>query len=252
MRRDALLAAALAPVAFTSYLLSLGVRPGAVGDPRTALLYVGLLAAVGLLVAEGHRLGLLTPLPVTTSLLLLVPWIGFGPRVGSGPRAVSPESLVVVDFLVGVVIAGVVVFTLAAIEHLALKEPRVNHALDGQTGVGALTVGVLHAAIVVGFSGLQFQTLDLGTVGFALWVTAGLVVLGSVPIYVSLKTSRLSPAAVVGTGFGLVVVAPTGGELSFGTLYAVAWVLPLGISLLAAAAENRVRRLRTTEQGIRA
>jgi hypothetical protein len=251
MRRDALLAAALAPVAFTSYLLSLGVRAGSMGDPRTALLYVALLSAVGLLVVEGHRRGLLTPLPVTTVLLLLVPWVGFGPRVGTGARATSPESLVVVDFLVGVVIAGTVVLALAAVEYLAVRNPRVHDALDGETGVGSLTVGVLHAAVVVGFSGLQFTTLDPATVGLAIWVTTGLVFLGAVPIYVALKTSRLSPAAVVGTGFGLVLVVPGTGDTSFGTLYAVFWLLPFVVSLLAAEAEHRVRRRRISESSVK-
>ena len=252
MRRDALLAAVTAPVAFTSYLLSLGVNAGAVDDARTALLYVVLLAAVGLVVVVGHHGGLLTPLPVTTSLLLLVPWIGFGPRVGSGPGAVDPGSLVVFDFLVGVALAETVVLALAGVEYLALRHPRVNDALDGETGVGSLAVGVLHAAVVVGFSGLRFDTLDPQTVGLAVWVTVGLVLLGSVPVYVAVKTSRLSPAAVVGTGLGFVLVAPPSDGLSFGTLYAVGWLLPLVVALLAAEGEARLRRLHAGDSSIRA
>lgn len=252
MGRDALLAAALAPVAFTSYLLSLGVRAGPTDDPRTVLLYVAVLAAVGLVVVVGHRQGLLTPLPVTTSLLLLVPWIDFGPRVGPGPRGVDPETLVVSDFLLGVVLAGTVVVALAAVEHLVLRHPRVNDALDGETGVGCLAVGVLHAAVVVAFSGLQFRTVDLATVGLAVWVAGGLVFLGSVPVYVALKTERLSPAAVVGTGFGLVLVAPPSDQLSFGTLYAVCWLLPFVVSLLAAEAEYRIRQRHAGDSSVRA
>ncbi|QIB73086.1 hypothetical protein GL213_13850 [Halogeometricum borinquense] len=252
MRRDAPLAAVLTPVAFTSYLLSLRVRPGVVNDPRTVLLYIVLLAAIGLLVVVGHRRGLLTPLPITTVLLLLVPWVGFGPRVGPGPRGVEPESLIVFDFLVGVALAGTVVLSLAVVEHLALKHPRVNDALDGETGVGSLSVGVLHAAIVIGFSGLQFRSLEPATVGLAVWVTTGLVFLGAVPIYVALKTGRLAPAGVIGTGVGLVLIAPTGGQLSFGSLYAVCWLLPFVLSLLAADAERRLRRRHANEPSVKA
>lgn len=251
MRRDALLAAVIAPVAFTSYLRSLGVS-GAMGDARTALLFVVLLAAVGLVVVVGHHLGLLTPLPVTTSLLLLVPWIGFGPRLGGGPGAVAPDSLVVPDFLVGVVLAEAVVVALAAVEYLALRHPRVNDALDGETGVGSLAAGVLHAAVVVGFSGLQFRTFDLETVGLAVWVTVGLVLVGSVPVYVAVKTGRLSPAAVVGAGLGFVLVVPSDGGLSFGALYAVGWLLPLVLALLAAEGEARLRRMHAGDSSIRA
>ncbi|ELZ30076.1 hypothetical protein C474_11960 [Halogeometricum pallidum JCM 14848] len=251
MRRDALLAAVIAPVAFTSYLLSLGVS-GAMGDARTALLFVVLLAAVGVVVVVGHHLGLLTPLPVTTSLLLLVPWIGFGPRLGTGRGGVAPDSLVAPDFLVGVALAETVIVSLAAVEYLALRHPRVNDALDGETGVGSLAAGVLYAAVIVGFSGLQFRTFDLETVGLAVWVTVGLVLVGSVPVYVAVKTGRLSPAAVVGAGLGFVLVVPSGDGLSFGALYAIGWLLPLVLALLAAEGEARLRRMHAGDSSIRA
>lgn len=252
MRRDVLLAPLIAPVAFTSYLLSLGVRPGSASDPRAGLLYVAVLAGVGLVVVVGHRRELLTPLPVTTSLLLLVPWLGFGPRVGPGPRGAAPESLVVSDFLVSVALVAAVVVALAWVERLARDNARVNDALDGETGVGCLAVGVLHAAVVVSFSGLHFRTLDLPTVGLAVWVGTGLVLLGSIPVYVALRTERLSPAAVVGTGLGLVIVAPPSDQLSFGAVYAVCWLVPFVVSLLAAEAENRVRQRHASESGVKA
>jgi hypothetical protein len=253
MHRDALLAAVLAPIAFVSYLLSLGVRPGFGGTGgRPFLVFSVLLAGVGLLVVEGHRRGLLTPLPVATALLLLAPWIGVGPRLGSFAGGVSPDSVAVVDFLPGVVLVAGTVAVLSGVEYAALRHPDVHEALDVRAGVGSLAVGVLHAATVLGFSGLRFPTLDLVTVGLLAWVTVGLVALGAVPTYVAVHLNRVAPPTVVGAGLVFVLVAPTGGALSFGTIYAVGWVVPLSLSLVAGAAEARFVRQQADGTGIRA
>jgi hypothetical protein len=253
MHRDALLAAVLAPIAFVSYLLSLGVRPGFGGTGgRTFALFSVLLAAVGLLVVEGHRRGLLTPLPVATALLLLTPWVGVGPRLGSVAGRVAPDAVTVVDFLPGVALVAGTVAALGGVEYVALRHPNAHEAVDVRAGVGSLAVGVLHAATVLGFSGLRFSSFDVVTVGLLVWVTVGLVALGTVPTYVAVTLNRVAPPTVVGAGLVFVLVAPTGDALSFGVLYAVGWVVPLSLSLVAGAAEARFVRRQADGTGIRA
>lgn len=243
MRRDALLAAALTPVAFTSYLLSLGVGVGAItGELFLAtVLYVAVLAGVGILVAETHERGLLTPLPVATALSLLVPWLGFASGHAVRFGAVTPDSLTLLTFLPSVVVVAVLVLAISALEYAATEHPRVRKRLDGRTGVGAIAVGIVYAVSVLGASGLRFEPVTPSSVGLLLWVAGGLLVLGAVPVYVGIRLNRLSPPAVVAAGLVLVIVTPSSGQFSLGVLYAVGWVLPLGIALVAAAAESRVR-----------
>lgn len=246
MRRDALLAAALSPVAFTSYLLSLGVDVGAAtGDGFAApALYATVLSAVGVLVTATHDRGLLTPLPVATALLLVVPWFAFGT---GRPGVVGPESLTVLDVLPSVVVAVALVFGLSALEHAATEHPRIRARLDGRTGVGSIAVGVVYAAVALGASGLRLGVATPLEAAFALWVVAGLVALGAVPVYVGVRLNRLSPPAVAAAGLLLVLVAPAADPFSFGALYAAGWVVPLCVSLVAAAAEGRVRHYGTGE-----
>ncbi|SFF84098.1 hypothetical protein SAMN04488063_0487 [Halopelagius inordinatus] len=239
MRRDALLAAALAPVAFTSYLLSLGVAVGTVtGESLLATsLYVATLSGLGVLVAETHERGLLTPLPVATALSLLVPWVGFAVRFGT----VAPDSLTLLRFLPSVLLVAVLVLAVSALEYAATEHPRVRELLDGQTGAGSIAVGVVYAVSVLGASGLRFESPTLPAIGLLLWVAGGLLVLGTVPVYVGIRLNRLSPPAVLAAGLALVVVTPSSGRFPLGALYAIGWVLPLGVALVAAAAESRVR-----------
>ncbi|RDI71527.1 hypothetical protein [Halopelagius longus] len=242
MRRDALLAAVLAPVAFTSYLLSLGVGVGGVtGELFLATgLYTVILGGVGVLVAETHEWGLLTPLPVATALSLLAPWIGFGATGAVRFGVVTPESLTLLSFLPSVVIVAVLVTAISVLEYAATEHPRAAERLDGRTGVGSIAVGVVYAVAVLGASGLRFE-VTLPSVALLLWVTGGLLVLGTVPVYVGVRLNRLSPPAVVAAGLVLVLVTSSEGRFSFSVLYAVGWVVPLGVALVAAAAESRVR-----------
>lgn len=243
MRRDALLAAALAPVAFVSYLLSLGVSVGTVtGEFLLATaLYVAVLAGLGVLVAETHERGLLTPLPVATALSLLVPWLGFAAGHAVRFGVVTPESLTLLSFLPSVVVVAALVLAVSALEYAAIEHPRTRELLDGRTGAGAIAVGVVYAVAVLGASGLRFGSLTLSSVALLLWVAGGLLVLGAVPVYVGIRLNRLSPPAVVAAGLVLVLVTPSSGRFSLGVLYAVGWVLPLGVALVAAAAESRLR-----------
>lgn len=242
MRRDAVLAAVLAPVAFTSYLLSLGVDVGGItGEFLLAtVLYVAVLGGVGVLVAETHEWGLLTPLPVATALSLLVPWLGFGAGDAVRFGVVTPESLTLLSFLPSVVVVAVLVLAVSALEYAATEHPRAAERLDGRTGVGSVAVGVVYAVTVLGASGLRFEA-TLPSAALLLWVAAGLLALGTVPVYVGVRLNRLSPPAVAAAGLVLVLVTPSEGRFSFAVLYAVGWVVPLGVALVAAAAENRVR-----------
>jgi hypothetical protein len=252
MRRDVLLAAALAPPAFTSYLLSLGVRPWPLSpEPWMLAAYIVVLGSIGVLVTEAHRRGLLVPLPVATALLLLVPWFGVGPTIGVRASAAPPESLAVVDFLLGVSLVGVLVLLVAALEFTVLESERVREVVGGRTSVGAVAVGVVYAPLVLSLSGLNLAPVNVVTVALSLWTAVGLVALGAVPVYVAVRLNRLSPPAIAAAGLAFVALTPSSGAFSFGVLYAIGWVLPLGLSLLAAAAEGRLRHQVTSEPSLR-
>ncbi|MFC6826752.1 hypothetical protein [Halopelagius fulvigenes] len=242
MRRDAVLAAVLAPVAFTSYLLSLGVGVGGVtGEFLLATaLYAAVLGGMGVLVAETHERGLLTPLPVATALSLLVPWLGFAAGGAVRFGVVTPESLTLLSFLPSVVVVAVLVLAISVLEYVATEHPRAGERLDGRTGVGCIAVGVVYAVAVLSASGFRFEA-TLPSAALLLWIAGGLLVLGTVPVYVGIRLNRLSPPAVVAAGLVLVLVTPSEGQFSFGVLYAVGWVVPLGVALVAAAAESRLR-----------
>lgn len=252
-RIETLLGALLAPIAFTAYFVIVGTPrlPEPLGpyhaSPRLWAFYLGPLAALGA-VAVGCRTRLTATATLAALALIGLPF--------HAPSALH-GSLLAVNFPA---LFALVVVALVATGEWSIRHPDRARAVFTRRSLRiGLAVGIAHAVVAMllrsGVFGFELAGPSLFSLGIALWMLGGAILIGATPGFLYARYGLVGPALLAAGLFGwsawttwqyLADLQESGAVMAAAftpfTGYLVAWFAVVAVAICVGWAELQLRQ----------